>query len=77
MSERRRLGSFATDCLLERRAYAGANIQPAIDPNKKSAVLQNSLLAVREPLGDASYARDIAGKYSASRSLSKRQARAK
>jgi hypothetical protein len=43
VSERRRLRSFATDCLPERRAYPGTNIQPAIDPNEKSAVLQNSL----------------------------------
>src|ERR1700692_4181929 len=69
VGERRRLRSFATDCLPERRAYPATNIQHAIDPNKKSAVLKNSLLAIRESVGGASYARDIAGKYPASHSL--------
>ena len=69
MSERRRLRSFATDRPPERRAYPATNIQPAIDPNKRSAVLQNSLLPLRKSVGGASYASDIAGKYSASRSL--------
>jgi hypothetical protein len=51
------------------KSIPGTNVQPAIDPNKKSAVLQNSLLALGESVRGESYATGIARKYCALLSL--------